>query len=116
MRIRPVDPSGDILPVLSPADMVSGARAVALLAEDRLRLLSGDWWENPAWGCEILSMLQEGRQTEADARAVSTYLSAYVRDTPGVRDVRDEAWTFSDGRLQWSCTVITEYGNAEVSL
>ena len=116
MRMRPVDPSGDVLPVLSAANMLSGAEAVAVLAGDRLRLLSGDWWENPEWGCEILRMMQESRMTEKDAQAVSTYLASFVRETPGVLDVRDEKWEIVDSRLRWSCTVITSFGNAEVSL
>lgn len=116
MRMRPVDASGDILPVLSAADMATGAEAVAVLAGDRLRLLSGDWWENPEWGCEILELIRDSRLTEKDAQAVSTYLSAYVRETPGVLDVRDEQWEIVDSRLRWSCTVITSFGNAEVSL
>ena len=116
MRMRPVDPSGDILLVLSVADLVSGAEAVAILAGDRLRLLSGDWWENPEWGCEILRMMQESRMTEKDAQAVSTYLASYVRETPGVLDVRDEQWELSGSQFRWSCTVVTEYGKAEVRL
>ena len=116
MRMRPVDPSGDILPVLSAAGMVSGAEAVAVRAGDRLRLLSGDWWENPEWGCEILRMMQESRMTEKDAQAVSTYLASYVRETPGVLDVRDEQWELSGSQFRWSCTAVTEYGKAEVRL
>ena len=116
MKMRPVDGSGDILPVLSAASMVSGAEAVAILAEDRLKLLAGDWWENPAWGCEILRMMQESRMTEKDAQAVSTYLASFVRETPGVLDVRNEKWEIVDSCLRWSCTVITSFGNAEVSL
>ena len=116
MRMRPVDPSGDILPVLSAAGMVSGAEAVAVLAGDRLRLLTGDWWENPEWGCEILDLIRDSRLTEKDAQAVSTYLSAYVRETPGVLDVRDEQWELSGSQFRWSCTVVTEYGKAEVRL
>ena len=42
MRIRPVDQNGDVLPVLYVLEMVSGAPAVARLAEDRLNLLVGD--------------------------------------------------------------------------
>ncbi len=114
--MRPVDASGDILPVLSAADMLSGAEAVAVLAADRLRLLTGDWWENPEWGCEILDLIRDSRLTEKDAQAVSTYLSAYVRETPGVLDVRDEQWEFSGSQFRWSCTVVTEYGKAEVRL
>ena len=114
--MRPVDASGDILPVLSAAEMATGAEAVAVLAADRLRLLTGDWWENPEWGCEILDLIRDSRLTEKDAQAVSTYLSACVRETPGVLDVRDEQWEFSGSQFRWSCTAVTEYGKAEVRL
>ena len=114
MRIRPVGQNGDVLPVLHVSEMVSGAPAVARLAEDRLNLLVGDWWENLAWGNEILRMLQEGRLTEADAQTLSTYLSSYVRDTSGVLDVRDERWNLAGSRFSWSCTALTEYGTAAI--
>ncbi len=52
MKMRPVDPDGDILPVLHTGEMFSGALAAASLAESRLNLYFGDWWENPAWGNE----------------------------------------------------------------
>ena len=110
MKLRPVDQSGDILPVLHASDMFSGSLAVAKLVEDRLNLFSGDWWENPSWGNEILRMLQEGRLTEADAQSLSTYLSGYVRSTSGVKEVQDENWDLSGHRFSWSCTVLTEYG------
>ena len=48
MLLRPVDASGDILPVLSSSDLESDPESVALLVRDRLNLLSGEWWENPA--------------------------------------------------------------------
>lgn len=115
MRMRPVDGTGDVLPVLGAGDLVSGAAAVALLAENRLKLLEGDWWENPTWGCGVLRMLQEGRLTEADALAISTYLSAYVRETPGVTEVRDEAWSLSGREFRWSCTAVTDSGTASVN-
>ena len=35
---RPVDASGDILPVLSPADLLRGTEAVAQLVRERLEL------------------------------------------------------------------------------
>lgn len=115
MRIRPVDQNGDVLPVLHVSEMVSGASAVARLAEDRLNLLVGDWWENPAWGNEIIRMLQEGRLTEADAQSLSTYLASYVRNTSGVKEVQDEKWVLDGGRFSWECTVITEYGTMGVN-
>ena len=51
MLLRPVDASGDILPVLSSSSMLSGPEAVARLAEYRLRWSAGGisaevvgWW------------------------------------------------------------------------
>ena len=114
MKMRPVDPDGDILPVLHTGEMFSGALAVASLVESRLNLYSGDWWENPAWGNEILRMLQEGRLTQADAQALSTYLTAYVRETSGVQDVTDVRFSVEDHRFRWECNVLTEYGSASV--
>ena len=114
MRLRPVDQTGDVLPVLRVSDLLTGPPAVAQLVENRLKMFAGEWWENPEWGNEILRMLQEGRLTEADAQSLSTYLSSYVRKTTGVQDVREEKWTISGGRFFWSCTVITENGKAEV--
>ena len=115
MVIRPLDASGDILPVLRTGDMASGAAAVALLVRHRLNLLSGEWWENPAWGNGILQMLQESRLIEADAQSLSVYLSDYVRDTKGVQEVTDIRFSVDGTRFIWECTVITEYGNAAVT-
>ena len=114
MRIRPVDQNGDVLPVLHASDMFSGSLAVAKLVEDRLNLFSGDWWENPSWGNEILRMMLDGRLTEADAQSLSTYLAGYVRSTSGVKEVQDEKWNLSGGRFFWSCTALTEYGSVSI--
>ena len=114
MKMRPVDPDGDILPVLHTGEMFSGALAVASLVQSRLELYSGDWWENSSWGNEILKMLQEGRLTQADAQALSTYLTEYVRETSGVQDVMDVRFSVDGHRFGWSCTVLTEYGKAGI--
>ena len=114
MKMRPADSDDDILPVLHSGEMFSGALAVASLVESRLNLYSGDWWENPAWGNEILRMLQEGRLTRADAQALSTYLTEYVRETSGVQDVTDVRFSVDGHRFGWECTVLTEYGKAGI--
>ena len=115
MKMRPVDPDGDILPVLHTGEMFSGGLAVASLVESRLQLYAGDWWENPARGNEILRMLQEGRLTRADAQALSTYLTECVRETPGVQDMTDVRFSVEGHRFGWSCTVLTEYGSANIN-
>ena len=50
MLLRGVDASGNILPVLSSHSLLSGPEAVARLAEYRLSLLTGEWWENAGMG------------------------------------------------------------------
>ena len=115
MKMRPADSDGDILPVLHTGEMFSGALEVASLVESRLNLYSGDWWENSSWGNEVLRMLQEGRLTRADAQALSTYLTEYVRETPGVQDMTDVRFSVEGHRFGWSCTVLTEYGSANIN-
>ena len=112
---RPVDASGDILPVLSAADLLRGGQAVAQLVRERLELLAGDWWENPAWGNEVLEMLQESRLTEADQQALASYLSSYILETPGVQKVEDVAFSAEGRRFSYRCTVLTEDSSAEIN-
>lgn len=114
MILRSVDEDGDILPVLSSADLLRDVLAVARLVKDRLELLAGDWWENLTWGNGIINMLQESRLTEADMQALVSYLSSYIRETTGVMDVRDAVGSLNGKQFSFSCTVDTEYGDAEI--
>ena len=112
---RPVDETGDILPVLSSGDLLRGADAVARLIRERLELYAGDWWENSDWGNEILQMLQETRLTEADGQALASYLTSYIRETPGVENVSDVTFSVENGKqFSYKCNVVTEYGYAEI--
>ena len=115
MILRPVDDTGDILPVLSSSVLLSGARAVARLVEDRLNLYAGDWWENPAWGNRMIVMLRESRLTEADAQAMATYLTSYIRKTDGVEDVREVRFAVEGRRFSYSCTVLTADGKTRIT-
>ena len=115
MLLRPVDASGDLLPVLSSSSMLSGPEAVARLAEYRLSLLRGEWWENPEKGFFILETLQESRITEADAASLSSMITAYIRETPGVREVEDVRFSVEGRKLSYSCEIRTEEGDADVN-
>ncbi len=57
--------------------------------EGRLFLLQGEWRENPGIGFPVPEYLREGRVTEADASVLSSRITAYIRETPGVRNVED---------------------------
>ena len=114
MNHRPADENGDMLPVLSSSDILRGTPAVTQLVRERLELFTGDWWEDPASGNEILEMLQESRQTEADRQALASYLASYIRETPGVTDVRDAESAVAGKQFRFTCTVDTDDGSAKI--
>ena len=114
MILRPVDSDGDILPVLVSSSLLKGTGAVARLVKDRLELLSGDWWENPARGNGILEMLKESRLTETDTRALANYITSYIRRTPGVLEVEDVSIALEGNTFSCSCRVDTEDGPAQI--
>ena len=114
MTCRPVDASGDILPVLSSSALLSGAAAVSRLVSDRLSLNAGDWWENPSWGNRALAMLSSSRLTGEDLQALSNYLSSYIRETDGVQQIQDAVSSREGSRFSFTCTVDTAGGPAAV--
>ena len=115
MILRPVDNDGDILPVLSTSDLLSGPEAVALLVKYRLSLLQGEWWENPGTGFGILELLRSSRLTQDSASSLASYITDYIRDTTGVLAVEDVAFSVSGRQFNYSCSVRTEEGSATVS-
>ena len=114
MQLRPIDSSGDILPVTSSSSMLKGPEAIAQLIQYRLSLLQGEWWENPTIGFPILESMQSSRLTETDASALVSMISSYIRETPGVQDVDDVRYAVAGRRLSYSCQVRTEGGTADV--
>ena len=115
MICRPVDASGDILPVFASSGPLTGIRAETELVTNRLRLLTGEWWENPGWGCEIFEMLRSGRFTAQDAPSLVSYLSSYILATPGVRAVEDVSTAVNGRQFSFFCKVICDDGSGEVS-
>ncbi len=115
MILRPVDENGDILPVLSSRSLLSGPEAVARLAEDRLSLLSGEWWENPDIGFSILEAMESSRLTDTDGALLASVITDYIRETPGVREVEEVRFAVSGRQFSYSCSVRTEEGTAGVT-
>ena len=115
MFLRPVDVTGDILPVMSSADLLSGPEAAARLAEYRLSLLQGEWWENPEAGFFILERMRESRITEGEVSALASQVTAFIRETPGVQDVENVWFSVSGRRFLYACEIRTEGGTAEMS-
>ena len=112
MIIRPVDATGDILPVASTRDVLSGAEAVAQLAAYKLSLLQGDWWEYPEDGFFVLEFMREERFSEANAGMFASRVTEFIRGVEGVFEVDDVKFE-TDGRVfRYSCQLLTEEGPA----
>ena len=104
MTARPVDASGDILPVLSPDSLLSGAPAVAAALRDHLRHFTADWWEYPARGNPVFDLIASGPVREKDLPAVSACISSHVLAFPPVRSVSDVALSLSGSVLTYTAT------------
>ena len=89
MTARPVDASGDILPVPSPASLLYEAPAVASALSDHLRLFTADWWEYPARGNPVFDLMASGPIQEKDLPALSACITSYILTFPAVRSVSD---------------------------
>ncbi len=111
MIFRPADPSGDILPVLSSADLVSRPEGVAAGLQDHLNLFAGDWWEYADKGNEILELMALSRRTD-QAQTLSSCLRTYLQSFPAVRSLSDVRAVFVGRELRFSCTAHTETGEA----
>ena len=114
-RIRPCDTTGDILPVLSVSELIQGSTTAAKHIDYRLKLLAGEWWEYPEEGNQVLKMLQASRLTEADAPALSSYLSSYIAETPGVFSIENAEITIINSTFRYACTALTSDGKVKVS-
>ena len=112
MLLRPVDASGDILPVSSSADLLSGPEAVARLAAYKLSLLKGDWWENPEDGFFALEFMREERFSEANAGMFASRVTEFIRSVEGVFEVDDVRFQVDGRELRYSCQLLTEEGTA----
>ena len=59
--------------------------------------------------------MQTSRLSEAETAALSAQITAYIRETPGVREVENVRFAVAGRRLSWSCEVLTDEGKAAVS-
>ena len=112
MILRPVDASGDILPVSSSSDLLSGPEAVARLAAYKLSLLKGDWWEYPEDGFFVMEFMREERFSEANAGMFASRVTEFIRGVEGVFEVDDVQFTVNGRTFCYSCQLLTEEGPA----
>ena len=110
MLSRPVDSSGDILPVLSPSSLSSGPEAAAIGLRDHLNLFPGEWWEYADRGNPVFDLLSVSRRTDQDARTLASALSSYLLSFPGVQSLSAVQAAIDRHVFSFSCTAHTESG------
>lgn len=90
---RKLDASGDPLWGNGQGSFISDAEAVAQAIYTRLRLLTGEWWENLRAGTPLFqSMLGKGTSDQA-LQAVALLLRQRIAGTPYVSSVYDVTLT-----------------------
>ena len=109
---RPVDSSGDILPVLAPSDLLSGPAAASAGLRDYLNIFPGDWWESEDRGNPAFDLLSVSRRSDQDAQAMASALSGYLLRFPEVQSVSVTKAAFSDPVFSFACIVLLESGDS----
>lgn len=112
MRTRPLDESGDFVPVYSLDQMVSGGEAVKQVVDYRLRFYYGEWWEDPEIGFRIPDFLAENARS-GGLDMLTKYINTYISSTEGVQEIEDSVSQFSDHVLTYSCIILADDGQEE---
>ena len=115
MTGRPVDGTGDILPVITPEDLTTGTEAAANGLADFLRMFTGEWWENPERGNGVLDLIAGERVTEKQISALCSYLSSYVMSFPEVEQVTDVQGAVMNGGFTYTATAIVSGETVRIS-
>lgn len=116
MRYRTLTDTGDMTPITAPSQLLTGVDAVMAAVHSRLRLLTGEWWEDPALGFRVPAYLFDGLRQTAGPALLSSYITAYIMETPGVTAVRDVQAGREGRAFRYSATVVTAYGESEGSV
>ena len=109
MLTRPVDSTGDILPVSNLSQLLSGKEAVAQAINLRLNFYHGEWWEDRELGFRVPDFLIRSVRS-GELAMLANYIASYVNETLGVRGVKDVEITKDHHSVSFRCTAITNEG------
>ena len=115
ISVRPVDDNGDMMPIQTASQMLTGADAVAQIAKDRLCFYRGEWWEDPDMGIRIPDFLINSVR-ESDLSMFAKYITSYLGDTAGTRGVSGATVKLVGKQMQYSATLLTDEGDAELEV
>lgn len=110
---RTLDDNGDMIPIATQAQMLTGVEAVMAAVVSRLRLLAGEWWEDESLGFQVPEFLFQGVRQANGRDMLASYITAYILETEGVESVQDVSTEMDGTKMIYHCTVVTEYGTSE---
>ena len=114
MTLHASDPTGDWKPVRTRDEMLLPPEAVSRLVLYALKLLHGEWWENPNLGIRILEMFRDQRLTPTTLQSIVNEITRYISDVEGVLSVEDPSATIENRRVSFSCRILTQGGSQEI--
>ena len=112
MLFRPVDENGDMMPVLTSSQMLTGGEAVRMAAEARVALVEGEWWEDPELGFRMYSMLIDSARA-GDAQMLENYITAYLAQTQGCTGVINTSVELKNRGIYYNCTLLADDGSSD---
>ena len=111
MVLHASDENGDWMPVRTRDEMMTGKKAVARLVEYALKLLHGEWWENPELGLRVIEMMRERRGGEEGVQGIVNYVTRYIAEVPGVVSVEDVRGSAEGRKILYECRIVTRDGS-----
>ena len=111
MVLHASDGNGDWMPVRTRDEMMTGKKAVARLVEYALKLLHGEWWENPELGLRVIEMMRERRGGEDWVQGIVNYVTRYIAEVPGVVSVEDVRGKVEGRKIWYECRIVTRDGS-----
>ena len=111
MVLHASDENGDWMPVRTRDEMMTGKKAVARLVEYALKLLHGEWWENPELGLRVIEMMRERRGGVDWVQGIVNYVTRYIAEVPGVVSVEDVRGAAEGRKICDECRIVMGDGS-----
>ena len=117
MLVRPLSETGDMMPVWSTDQMLTGAKAAAQVVQTRLQFFQGEWWEDENIGFGIPQYLIDTLKS-SDINMAAKYISQYISETEGVERVDNVVYSQVGRQMLFGCTVVVngESESVEVTI
>ena len=113
---RKLDANGDPLWGQGQVNFVSDIDAVAQAIGTRLRLLSGEWWENLNAGTPLFQSMLGASGSTSNQEVITFVLKQRILGTPYVLSVSNVATKYDGTKrsFAFSCNVQTQFGTLSI--